>query len=154
VHPANDREWIQIAGSPLDVGVVAAWAVRNQCGAVVTFCGTVRESSSTGHDIIALEYETSVGLALGRICEVIAEVRRRWPEVESVAVHHRIGRVDLGETTIIVDVSSPHRREAFEAGQYCIDTVKRTVPMWKREIWHGGSAWSQEATPIASVHDG
>ena len=137
----------------LDVSGITAWAMRDSCGAVVTFCGAVRESSATRNDIVALEYETDDDLCVGRIGQVIAAARSRWPQIEGVAVHHRTGRVELGGVTVVVAVSSPHRREAFEAGQYCIDMVKATVPMWKREIWEGGSAWSPEAAPITSVSD-
>lgn len=147
------REWISVGPDPLAVADVGAWVVSPRCGATVTFCGTVRESSTTGQDIVALEYDTSDDLAHTRIREVIAELRRRWPDVEAVAVHHRTGRVELGEVTVVVAVSAPHRQEAFAAGQFCIDAVKATVPMWKREIWEGGSAWSAEATPIADVGD-
>jgi molybdopterin synthase catalytic subunit len=119
----------------------------------VSFSGTVRSSSTTGHEIVALEYETEASLAIPRIREVLDEARRRWPRVETLGVHHRIGRVELGDPTVLVVAASAHRTEAFEAARYCIDVVKRTVPMWKREIWEGGSAWSQEATPILSVHE-
>lgn len=146
-----ERDWIAISGVDLSVSDVQAWAVRDGCGAVVTFCGTVRNSSSTGHEILALEYETDERLATARIAEVVAEARRRWPDVDAVAVHHRTGWVDLGGVVVIVAVSSPHRAEAFDAAEFCIDTVKTTVPMWKREHWEGGSTWSQEATPIAAV---
>jgi molybdopterin synthase catalytic subunit len=120
---------------------------------VVTFCGTARSSSTTGHEIQALEYETSVELAESRIAEVVALARTRWPEIGAVAVHHRVGLVGLMEPAVVVVVSSPHRQEAFEAARFCIDTVKRCVPMWKREIWEGGAAWSAEAQPILSVDD-
>jgi len=153
VLPRTARDWVHVGPEVLDVVAIDAWAMRDSCGALVTFCGAVRVSSSTGNDIIALEYDTDDGLAVSRIAEVIAEARSRWPQVEAVAVHHRTGRVELGGVTVVVAVSSPHRREAFDAAQYCIDTVKATVPMWKREIWEGGSIWSQEAAPITSVKD-
>jgi molybdopterin synthase catalytic subunit len=69
----------------------------------------------------------------------------------AVAIHHRTGRVELSDTAVVVAVSSPHRREAFEAAQFCIDSVKDCVPMWKRELWEGGSAWSQDGRDILSV---
>jgi len=153
VVATSDLEWVLISDQELDVTAVTAWASRDSCGALVLFCGTVRSSSSTGEDIIALEYDTSVELAEPRIAEVIAAARTRWPAIEAVAVHHRIGRVELGGVTVVVAVSSPHRGEAFAAGQYCIDTVKASVPMWKKELWDGGSIWSQEATTIAPVTD-
>jgi molybdopterin synthase catalytic subunit len=146
-------DWVSVTPSPLSYDDLVAWAVRPECGAVVAFCGTARSSSTTGHEIQALEYETSVELAEARIAEVIASARSRWPEIGAVAIHHRVGVVALTEPAVVVAVSSPHRREAFEACQFCIDTVKRCVPMWKREMWEGGSAWSEEAEGIVSVDD-
>ena len=153
VERRDEREWIAVGAEPLDPQGVASWAVRDGCGAVVTFAGTVRETSSARDDVIALEYETDEALAVSRIKEVIGAARRKWPGIVAVGVHHRLGRVELGGVTVLVAVSSPHRAEAFEASQYCIDTVKRAVPMYKREIWEGGSEWSQEAVPIASVDE-
>jgi molybdopterin synthase catalytic subunit len=98
-----------------------------------------------------LEYETDVKLAEARLAEVVGEARSHWTDLGAVAVHHRIGTVELGEPTVVVAVSSPHRLEAFEAAKYLIDTVKNCVPMWKREVWEGGSAWSEEAHDIVSV---
>jgi molybdopterin synthase catalytic subunit len=146
-------DWVSVSASPLSSDDLVTWAVRPECGAVVTFSGTARSSSTTGHEIQALEYETSVELAEARIAEVVASARSRWPELGAVAIHHRVGVVALTEPAVVVAVSSPHRQEAFAAAQFCIDTVKRCVPMWKREIWEGGSAWSEEAEPIASVED-
>ncbi len=151
MQPASTREWVLISDDPLAVDELTQWVVRDRCGAVVTFCGTVRNSSSTGHDIVALQYETSTELATSRIGLVVAEARTRWPSIEAVAVHHRVGRVELQGVVVVVAVSAPHRAEAFEAAQYCIDTVKTTVPMWKREIWEGGSHWSEDAQPIVDV---
>jgi molybdopterin synthase catalytic subunit len=138
---------------PLSSNDLSEWAVRPDCGAVVTFCGTARSSSTTGHDILSLEYETSIELAESRIIEVVASARTRWPEIGNVAVHHRVGVVPLSEPAVVVVVSSPHRHEAFAAAQFCIDTVKRCVPMWKREVWEDGSAWSEEAQPLLRVDD-
>jgi molybdopterin synthase catalytic subunit len=153
VTVTSTADWVSVTSLPLSPDDLAAWAVRPDCGAVVTFCGTARSSSTTGHDIKALEYETSEELAEDRIAEVVASARTRWPEIGNVAVHHRVGVVALSQPAVVVVVSSPHRQEAFEAAQFCIDTVKRCVPMWKREVWEGGSAWSEEAQPILRVED-
>jgi len=147
--PTSD--WVLVTPDELSPDELAAWATRPNCGAVVTFSGIVRDHSPAREGVIALDYETDTGLAEGRIREVVAEARVKWPSLEAVAIHHRIGRVELSGTTVVVVVSSPHRTDAFEAGQYCIDTLKRSVPMWKREIWEGGSAWSEEGTPIEDV---
>ena len=133
--------------------VLTSWVTRPDCGAVVTFIGTARNSSTRDEVIEALEYETSVDLAETRIGQVIEVARSRWPAVGSVAIHHRIGVVRVGEPAVVIALSSPHRHAAFEASQFCIDTVKKCVPMWKREIWPGGSAWSQEAQDILDVSE-
>jgi molybdopterin synthase catalytic subunit len=151
VNLASNLDWVYVSASPLSSDELTKWATRPNCGAVVTFCGTVRNSSTTGHEITSLEYETSTELAEGRLLEVVGEARSRWPELGAIAVHHRVGSVELGDTTVVVAVSSAHRLEAFEAAKYLIDTVKISVPMWKREVWEGGSAWSEETHSIVSV---
>ncbi|HEY5438824.1 MAG TPA: molybdenum cofactor biosynthesis protein MoaE [Acidimicrobiales bacterium] len=137
--------------TPLSIDELTAWAVRPNCGAVVTFSGVVRDHSRAHDDVVALEYETSAKLAEQRINEIVAVARERWPSLEAVAIHHRIGRVELSETTVIVAVSSPHRSDAFDAARFSIDTLKETVPMWKREFWEGGSAWSEETSPLLDI---
>jgi molybdopterin synthase catalytic subunit len=146
-------DWVCISSSPLSADEITSWVSRPECGAVVTFAGTVRNASPGHDDVLALEYETSPELAEGRIAEVVAEARRRWPSLGAIAIHHRVGRVELGATAVVVAVSAPHRQDAFDATQYCIDTVKECVPMWKREFWPGGSAWSEDRRPIIGVQE-
>jgi molybdopterin synthase catalytic subunit len=87
------------------------------------------------------------------VTKIVATARTRWPVIEAVAVHHRVGRVELGEIAVIVAVSCPHRGEAFEAARFCIDTLKESVPMWKRELWDEGSAWSEDSHDIVEPPD-
>lgn len=143
--------WVAITEAPLSSDELSAWVVRPNCGAVVTFSGVVRDHSRAHNDVVALEYETSPELAEKRINEIVAVARERWPSLEAVAIHHRVGTVELSETTVVVAVSSPHRADAFDAARFCIDTLKETVPMWKREIWVGGSAWSEDTSPLLDV---
>jgi molybdopterin synthase catalytic subunit len=143
--------WVAITEAPLSSDELSAWVVRPNCGAVVTFSGVVRDHSRAHNDVVALEYETSPELAEKRINEIVAVARERWPSLEAVAIHHRVGTVELSETTVVVAVSSPHRADAFDAARFCIDTLKETVPMWKREIWEGGSAWSEDTSPLLDV---
>jgi len=143
--------WVAVTESPLSSDELAAWVVRPNCGAVVTFSGVVRDHSRTRDGVLGLEYETSTKLAEQRIHEIVAVARERWPSLEAIAIHHRIGRVELSETTVIVAVSSPHRGDAFDAARFSIDTLKETVPMWKREFWEGGSAWSEETSPLLDI---
>jgi molybdopterin synthase catalytic subunit len=147
----SSRSWVLVTSERLSVDALTDWATRPECGAIVTFSGVVRDRSSTHENVHALEYETSEHLAERRLEEIIDEARRRWPTLGAVGIHHRTGRVALSNTTVVVVVSSPHRAEAFDAARYCIDTLKVSVPMWKRELFEGGSSWSQESSPIVNV---
>ena len=153
MREANALEWVAISESSLDQVALDQWARRPEFGAVVSFCGTPRTTSTSRQDITALEYETDARLAETRMLAVIAEARTRWPDLGAVALHHRVGEVALLESAVVVVVSAPHRDSAFDAARFCIDALKRSVPMWKREIWHGGSAWSEEGQGIVSAHD-
>ncbi|HVB50358.1 MAG TPA: molybdenum cofactor biosynthesis protein MoaE [Acidimicrobiales bacterium] len=150
---APSSDWILITESPLSPDELSTWVIRPNCGAVVTFSGVVRDHSKSRENVLALEYETSTELAERRLRDVADEARKRWPALEAVAIHHRIGKVELSQSTVVVAVSSPHRDVAFEAARFCIDTLKVSVPMWKRELWDGGSAWSDEASPIVDARD-
>ena len=146
-------DWVAVSAERLNPDELADWVTRPDCGAIVTFFGTTRTTSTLEHEIIELEYDTDIDLAESRIRRVIAAARERWPQVRAIAIHHRVGTVAVREPAVVVAVSSPHRGEAFAAAQFCIDAVKRTVPMWKREVWQNGSAWSQEAQDILDVGD-
>ena len=149
----NANEWVAVSSESLRPNDLAAWVTRPDCGAVVTFSGVASTTSTVDHEIVELDYETDIALAESRIRAVTAAARERWPVVGAIAVHHRIGTVGISEPAVVVAVSAPHRREAFDAAQFCIDAVKRTVPMWKREVWQGGSSWSEEAQGIIDVAD-
>jgi len=146
-------DWILLTQDELSLDEAMAWATRANCGAIVTFSGIVRDHSGTKENVTALEYEADNDLADRRMREIACEARVRWPEIVAVALHHRVGMVALSEPSVLVVVASPHRGEAFEAARFCIDTLKRSVPMWKREYWPGGSAWSEETSPLLDVHD-
>jgi molybdopterin synthase catalytic subunit len=153
VESAPRTVWISLSDSALSLEEVYAWTTRPECGAVVTFCGTVRRTSAAHQNVEALEYETSFAMAEEAVTKIVATARTRWPVIEAVAVHHRVGRVELGEIAVIVAVSCPHRGEAFEAARFCIDTLKESVPMWKRELWDEGSAWSEDSHDIVEPPD-
>ncbi|HUZ40572.1 MAG TPA: molybdenum cofactor biosynthesis protein MoaE [Acidimicrobiales bacterium] len=150
---APTSDWISITENPLSPDDLSNWVVRPNCGGVVTFSGIVRNHSSARENVIALEYDTDAELAQQRLRDVVDEARKRWPALERVAIQHRIGRVELSESTVVVAVSAPHRDVAFEAARFCIDALKASVPMWKRELWEGGSAWSDETSPIGNARD-
>lgn len=153
VLPATDEsnDWVALTDLTLDVGVAYEWAVRPACGAVVVFSGTVRDHADGRDNVSHLTYEAYEDKARERMFEIIAEARRKWPTIERVALLHRVGRLSLGESSVLVVVSSPHRPEAFEAGRFCIDTLKVAVPIWKQEEWAEGTDWGTGAHDIGSV---
>ncbi len=116
-------------------------AVRDDVdGAVVVFHGVVRNHSDGGRPTRYLEYEAYATMATAGMEEIGAEIERRWG-LSGVAMIHRIGRVTIGETSVVVAVASPHRGEAFDACEYAIDTLKANVPIWKKEVFEDGEVW-------------
>ena len=113
------------------------------------FSGTVRDHSEDRAGVTSLEYEAYLEQVEPCLAKVAARARTRWSDLGRLALLHRVGRLSVGETSVVVAVSTPHRTEAFHAGQFCIDTLKHEAPIWKRESWPGGSEWVQ-----CSHHDG
>jgi molybdopterin synthase catalytic subunit len=112
---------------------------KDESGAVVVFHGVVR-GRSEGRRVLYLEYDAYVPMAVKEMQRIGEELRARW-QVTAVAMRHRIGRLEVGETCLVVAVSAPHRKDAFAACHYAIDRLKETVPIWKKEVWEGGEAW-------------
>jgi molybdopterin synthase catalytic subunit len=141
-HVPAGPDWLAVSSEPLPVAEVAAWAVQPSCGGLVTFCGTVRDHSQGRTGVVCVEYEAYLEQVEPRLAKVAQGARSRWPEIGRLALLHRVGRLEVGEVSVVVAASAPHRAEAFEAARYCIDTVKTSVPIWKRETWAGGSDWA------------
>jgi molybdopterin synthase catalytic subunit len=144
-------DWVGISSAPLPVADATEWAVVPRCGGVVAFVGTVRDHAEGRAGVKALEYEAYEGPATDRLRALATEARHRWTGIGRVAMLHRVGRLDLEEAAVVVVVSAPHRDEAFEAAKWCIDTLKATVPIWKKEEWAGGSGWGTDAQPVADI---
>jgi molybdopterin synthase catalytic subunit len=140
--PLGGDDWIAISGGRLPVDHAWSWVGVPECGGIVTFCGTVRDYSDGRPGVTSLEYEAYEEHVVPRLTDVAASARARWPEIGRLALLHRVGRLEVGEVAVVVAASTPHRAEAFAAAQFCIDTLKHTVPIWKRETWEGGSGWS------------
>lgn len=151
MEPPPAQDWIALSADVLPVPAAMEWATRPGCGAVVCFIGVVRDSSESRAGVRALTYEAYEDLATARLAEVAVEARRRWPEVECLALLHRMGTLALSEASVAVVASSPHRPQAFAAARFCIDTLKETVPIWKKEHWESGSGWALGGHPIRSV---
>jgi len=148
--PATGDDWVGITADPLPVAAAYEWAVRPDCGAVVLFSGTVRDHAEGRSGVDHLTYEAYEEQAVSKMAEIAAEIRVRWPDTGRIALVHRTGRLEIGESSVIVVVSTPHRGEAFEAGRYGIDALKVSVPIWKHEVWEGGSDWGTGAEALTS----
>lgn len=139
-HP---RDLIAVGPDPIDPAAVVAAVSDPRCGATVLFLGTVRDHSEGIDGVTHLEYEAYGEVVEDKIAEVVAELRARWP-AERIAAVHRVGELGLGEISVAVAVSAPHRGEAFAAGRYLIDELKARAPIWKKEHWPGGAEWVRE----------
>jgi molybdopterin synthase catalytic subunit len=132
-----------ISAGPLDVASVIAEVSRPDCGAVATFVGTTRDHNQ-GRRVLYLEYEAYEPLAVRSFDRIEAEGRERWPQV-SLAIHHRVGRVNIGEPSVVIAAASPHRADAFAAARYAIERLKQIAPIWKHEHFEGGDRWIEGA---------
>jgi molybdopterin synthase catalytic subunit len=128
---------IQLTHQPIDTAALLDQARDPRAGAVVLFLGTTRELTA-GRKTVTLDFEAYGAMAERALAELEAETRRRWPIVECLIVH-RLGRVPLAEASVAIIVSTPHRGDAFAAGQWLIDALKRDVPIWKREQYADGT---------------
>jgi molybdopterin converting factor subunit 1 len=118
---------------------------RDEAGAVALFCGIVR-NENVGRRVLHLEYDAYPEMATKVMREIAAEIRARWPVAE-IACQHRTGRLEIGETSLLVAVSSAHRREAFEACHAYVDALKQRAPIWKKEVFEGGEEWIEGDAP-------
>jgi len=153
VWAVETRDWIELSDRPIRVGDVVSWVAQPGCGAIDLFCGTVRDHSDGRPGVRVLEYEAYGAAVAPRLAEIAAEARRRWPAIGRLAMLHRTGSLEVGEVSVVVAVSTGHRAEAFEATHWCIDTLKATVPIWKREIWQDGEDWGLCAHELTDVAD-
>ncbi len=129
---------IRLQTEPIDFHALTEEVRSSKCGGVVLFLGTVRQLTE-GRKSIALDYEAYSGMAEKKMVEIEQEVRTRW-SVGDIAMVHRLGHLELGDVSVAIAVSCPHRTQAFEACRYAIDRVKEIVPIWKKENWADGTA--------------
>lgn len=129
----------RLTAEPIDPAAVIAEVADPRAGGIATFIGTTRKQSR-GRSVHYLDYEAYGGMAEDVMAELAAELKRKH-ELCEVAITHRIGRVDIGELSVVIAVSAPHRAAALTACQEAIDTLKQTVPLWKKEVYEGGEEW-------------
>ena len=144
-------EIIELAHESIDTAALAAQVKTPRDGAVVTFDGIVRNETG-GRETLYLEYEAYEPMALGKMREIAGEMRERF-DVDGLVLVHRLGRLEIGETSVFLAVSSAHRAAAFDACRYAIETLKRTAPIWKKEYGAGGAVWVEGRTPGPAIED-
>ena len=148
-RPRSSRPLFEIVQDDISVDEVVARLADPANGAVVTFVGVVR-CETDGREVLYLEYEAYPEMAVQTLRQVAGEVQERWPEIREVAIVHRVGRLTVGETAVVIALSAAHRRQMFDALHYAIDRLKEIVPIWKKEVWVDGdgqrprSEWKSE----------
>jgi len=133
-------DWIEVTAEPLSERALAQAVEDPGAGALALFSGVVRDQTG-GRRVKFLEYEAHGPMALAKMREIARAIRTRWPMISRIALVHRIGRLEIGESSVMIAVSSPHRAEAFDACRFAIDTLKETVPIWKKEHFEDGEVW-------------
>lgn len=141
---------VRLTRSGIDLAALHAAGPAD--GALCLFAGVVRDHNE-GRAVRHLEYEAYDDMALAELRAIESEVRRRWP-VSDVRIVHRLGRLEIGDVSVAVAVASPHRAQAFEACRHAIDTLKRTVPIWKKEFYADGSLWLEGPGACEHPHTG
>jgi molybdopterin synthase catalytic subunit len=153
--PESSDTWVGLTDDQLPIAGAYEWCVMANCGAVVLFSGTVRDHAIDDHgalrtDVQYLEYEAYHEQVEPSFHKIVAELRSRWPHTGRVALLHRVGRLALGDSSVVAVVSAPHRAEAFEAARFAIDALKASAPIWKRETWTDAatSAWGTKSQTL------
>ncbi|MCP8615642.1 molybdenum cofactor biosynthesis protein MoaE [Salirhabdus salicampi] len=133
------EELFEIVEEPIQLQDLVAKVTRREAGAITTFIGTVREWTK-GKRTIYLEYEAYKPMAVKMLNKIGDEIQAKWPNTK-VAITHRVGRLDISDAAVMIAVSSPHRKAAYEANEYAINRIKQIVPIWKKEHWEDGETW-------------
>ncbi|HEY8203305.1 MAG TPA: molybdenum cofactor biosynthesis protein MoaE [Pyrinomonadaceae bacterium] len=136
---SSDLDFFELTTNPIDVGAVARRVVLPECGATVTLDGYAREWTK-GRRTLYLVYEAYEPMALNEMKKLGAQAHEKF-DIANIGIVHRTGRLEIGETSVVISVSAPHRRAAFEACEWAIRELKRTVPIWKKEVFEDGEVW-------------
>jgi molybdopterin synthase catalytic subunit len=134
------KDIFEITREQIDKQGLEQRLLTGAAGAIVTFDGVVRNQTA-GRRVITLQYEAYVPMAIKEMSRIGEEVRERWPEVDRIGIIHRFGELKITESSVVIVITSPHRRVAFEACHYAIDRIKQTVPIWKKEVFEDGEEW-------------
>jgi molybdopterin synthase catalytic subunit len=144
---ANDQDLFELLYTPIDFAAVTRQVRADQNGAIVAFDGFVRNESH-GRATLYLEYEAYEPMALSKMREIGAQSHQKF-DIHRVAIVHRLGRLEIGDTSVFIAISASHRAAAFDACRFAIDTLKRTVPIWKKEYFADGAVWADGELPPA-----
>ena len=147
IHPPTTDDRFELVHKPIDVGTLMQHVRAGQDGAIVSFDGFVRNESH-GRPTLYLEYEAYESMALTKMREIGVQVHERFA-IDRLAMVHRLGRLEVGDTSVFIAVSAPHRAAAFDACRFAIDTLKKTVPIWKKEFFADGAVWADGEIPPA-----
>jgi molybdopterin synthase catalytic subunit len=148
--PIAPADSFQISFAPLSVDTAYQLADNGANGAIVLMSGMVRNQTD-GEPVQYLEYQAYAPMAMRVFQSIANTIRQTWPDVTHVVIHHRTGKLTIGEISVLVAIGSPHRRESFAACQYAIDTLKHAAPIWKKEHFdNGSSVWSSNWVSIAA----
>jgi len=130
---------IKISAEPLNIQSCIEWVMSPECGGINVFIGTVRNMTKE-KKVIRLEFEAYESMAVGEMNKIAEDVLKKWP-VQKILIHHRTGILQTGEVPVVIVVAAAHRDAAFDACRYTIDTLKQTVPIWKKEVFEDGEVW-------------
>jgi molybdopterin synthase catalytic subunit len=134
-----DKSLFEIVNEPISIEAITKKVIRNEAGAVTTFVGTVREFTH-GKRTLSLEYQAYEKMAVKMLEQIGKEINEKWKDAK-VAITHRVGKLAISEIAVVIAVSTPHRKDAYEANEYAIERIKQIVPIWKKEIWEDGESW-------------
>jgi len=130
---------IQLKDTTLNPQDCIDYVASSSAGGSTVFIGTVRNQTK-GKRVVRLEFESYAPMAISEMRKIAEQAAEKW-SAEKISIHHRVGVLDIGEIAVVIAVATPHRKAAFEACEYCIDTLKETVPIWKKEIFEDGEVW-------------
>jgi len=142
----------EIVNTTISIETVINKVLRRDSGAITTFIGTVREFTN-GKKTLYLEYQSYETMAIKMFNQIRNEINTKWPDAK-IAITHRIGRLEITDLAVVIAVSSPHRKAAYEANKYAIERIKQIVPIWKKEVWEDGTMWIGDQIEINPYLDG
>lgn len=158
-----EEDILLVTHNPLDIEYISATVTSPSTGATSLFVGTTRDNFE-GKQVVKLEYEAYEPMAYKELKKLCDELRSKWSDLHKIAIHHRLGEVKVTEASVVIAISSPHRRDSLEAVHHCIDRLKATVPIWKKEIYKDENegewkenkecSWSTDKTKIETEANG